>query len=85
MLVAKPSAGPDWLHVVKHGYRLLALKDAARVKLWSRRGTDFTDKFPPITEAVQSLPAKHALVDGEAVVFRSDGLSDFEALLTKRW
>jgi ATP-dependent DNA ligase len=35
-------------------------------------------------EAIRGLPAEHALVDGEAVVFRPDGLSDFEALLTKR-
>jgi bifunctional non-homologous end joining protein LigD len=70
---------------VKHdGYRLLARKDGARVKLWSRRGADFTDRFPRIAEAVRGLPAERALIDGEAVVFRPDGLSDFAALLTKR-
>ena len=54
------------------------------MKLWSRYGTDFTDRLPRIAEAVRGLPAEHVLVDGEAVVFRPDGLSDFEALLTKR-
>jgi bifunctional non-homologous end joining protein LigD len=85
VLVAKPPAGPGWLQEVKHdGYRLLALKDGPRVKLWSRRGTDFTDKLTRTAESVRGLPAERALVDGEAVVFRADGLSDFEALLTKR-
>jgi bifunctional non-homologous end joining protein LigD len=54
------------------------------VKLWSRHGTDFTDRLPRIAEAVRGLPPEHAHLDGEAVVFRPDGLSDFEALLTKK-
>ena len=55
-LVAKPRAGPEWIHEVKHdGYRLLARKIADRVDLWSRYGTDFTDKLPRIAEAVRSL------------------------------
>ena len=33
---------------------------------------------------MRGLLAERALVDGEAVVFRHDGLSDFVALLTKR-
>jgi bifunctional non-homologous end joining protein LigD len=54
------------------------------VKLWTRHGTDFTDRFPRIAEAVRGLAAERALIDGEAVVFRPDGRSDFEALVTKR-
>ena len=85
VLVAKSPAGPGWLHEVKHdGFRLLGFRDGARVKLWSRRGADFTDRFPRIAEAVRRLPAERALLDGEAVVFRPDGMSDFAALLTRR-
>ena len=84
-LVAKPPAGPEWIHEVKHdGYRLLALKSAGRVVLRSRHGTDFTDKLPRIAAAVRALPVDNALLDGEAVVFRPDGHSDFAALRTKR-
>ena len=80
-LVAKPPAGPEWIHEVKHdGYRLLALKSAGRVVLRSRHGTDFTDKLPRIAAAVRALPVDNALLDGEAVVFRPDGHSDFAAL-----
>ena len=43
-LVAYPPVGPGWLHEMKHdGYRLIARKDAGRVVLWSRYGTDFTE------------------------------------------
>jgi bifunctional non-homologous end joining protein LigD len=83
-LVARPPAGPGWLHEVKHdGYRIVARKQGERVTLWSRYGTNFTDRLPRIAEAVGKLPAENALIDGEAVVFRPDGRSDFGALRTK--
>jgi bifunctional non-homologous end joining protein LigD len=84
VLVAHPPAGPEWLHEIKHdGYRILARKRGARVLLWTRHGTDYAHKFPRIMAAVRSLPADEALIDGEAVVLRFDGRSDFEALLTR--
>jgi bifunctional non-homologous end joining protein LigD len=84
-LVAKPPAGPEWIHEVKHdGYRLLALKRAGLVTLWSRHGTDFTDRLSRIAEAVRALPVDDIVLDGEAVVLRPDGHSDFEALRTNR-
>ena len=84
-LVAKPPVGHGWVHEGKHdGYRLLALKRAGGVILWSRHGADLTQKLPRIAEAVRALPAEDVLLDGEAVVLRSDGHSDFAALRTKR-
>ncbi len=56
---------------------------ADRVTLWTRHGTDFTDRLPRIAEAVRSLPVTSVLIDGEAVVFRPDGHGDFAALRTK--
>jgi bifunctional non-homologous end joining protein LigD len=83
-LVACPPARPGWLHEMKEdGYRLIARKDTNRVTLWSRYATDFTDKLPRIAEAVRALPVDNALIDGEAVVFRPVGHSDFVALRTK--
>ena len=73
-----------WLHEIKHdGYRIVARKDGSRVTLWSRHGTNFTDRLPMIAEAVYSLAAESVLIDGEAVVFRPSGHSDFAALRTK--
>jgi bifunctional non-homologous end joining protein LigD len=40
--------------------------------------------FPTIAEAARGLACDGALIDGEAVVLRKDGRSDFRALLTKR-
>jgi bifunctional non-homologous end joining protein LigD len=83
-LVARPPAGPGWLHEAKHnGYRIVARKQGECVTLWSRYGADFTDRLLTIAEAVRGLPGENALVDGEAVAFRPDGLSDFGALRTK--
>jgi bifunctional non-homologous end joining protein LigD len=59
-------------------------KQGERVKVWTRRGADFTYRFPMIVEAVRALNVDRALIDGEAVVLRKDGRSDFSALLTKR-
>ena len=73
-----------WIHEVKHdGYRLITRKDAGRVTLWTRHGTDFTDRLSRIAEAVRSLPVDSALIDREAVAFRPDGHSDFAAPRTK--
>jgi ATP-dependent DNA ligase len=84
-LTGRPPAGPGWLHEVKHdGFRILARKQGERVQVWSRRGADFTYRFPAIAEAVRSLACERAFIDGEAVVLRNDGRSDFVALLTKR-
>jgi bifunctional non-homologous end joining protein LigD len=51
-----PPSGPDWLHEIKHdGYRLMARLEGRRVRLFSRRGHDWTDRFPRIGEALASL------------------------------
>jgi bifunctional non-homologous end joining protein LigD len=83
-LVARPPAGAGWLHEVKHGgYRIVGLNQSERVTLWTRHGSDFTDRLPRIAEAARKLPAESALIDGEAVVFLPDGRSDFAALRTR--
>jgi bifunctional non-homologous end joining protein LigD len=48
--------GPDWLHEIKHdGFRILAARAAAGVRLYSRNGHDFTKRFPLIVAAVATL------------------------------
>jgi hypothetical protein len=43
---------PDWIHEIKHdGYRLIVLKDHKRVRLFTRNGHDWTDRYPLIVEA----------------------------------
>jgi bifunctional non-homologous end joining protein LigD len=79
-LVDHPPSGPGWLHEIKHdGFRVLAFRQGERIKVWSRRGADFTDRFARIAEAVASLYCAEPLIDGEAVTLRADGRSDFGA------
>jgi bifunctional non-homologous end joining protein LigD len=52
-----PPTGADWLHEIKHdGFRILAQRDAAGVRLYSRNGNDFTKRFPLVVAAVATLP-----------------------------
>ena len=55
-----------------------------QLKILSRRGADFTHRFTAIAEVARGLNADDALIDGEAVVLRKDGRSNFGALMTKR-
>jgi len=51
LLVDRPPAGSEWLREVKHdGYRIIARKEGSRATLWSRHGTNLTDRLPKIAE-----------------------------------
>jgi bifunctional non-homologous end joining protein LigD len=66
--VDKPPSGPEWLHEIKHdGYRLVVRKRDGRVRLFTRRGFDWTQKFPMIADALAALGARSITIDGEAV------------------
>ena len=55
---SRPPVGPDWIHEIKHdGYRLIVRKKDGRVRLFTRRGYDWTDRYPLIREAVAGLRA----------------------------
>jgi bifunctional non-homologous end joining protein LigD len=75
-----PPCGPSWVHEIKHdGYRLVVLKGGDAVRLFTRNGNDWTDRFPRITKAAMKLRGSF-LIDGEAVVVGPDGLSLFDQL-----
>ena len=62
------------------GYRILGYVDHGQVQLKSRRGIDWTAKFPGITAALAKLPLAAALLDGEVAVPLPDGRTSFGAL-----
>ena len=76
-----PPFGPGWIHEIKHdGFRILARKDSAGVRLITRNGNDFTARFPMIAPAVAALPARSCVIDGEAIVCDENGLAIFELI-----
>ncbi|MGN6098714.1 MAG: DNA ligase D [Bosea sp. (in: a-proteobacteria)] len=80
-LRAKPPEGEAWLHEVKFdGYRLQARIANGRVKLLTRSGLDWTDRFGKrLVEQLAELPCESALIDGEIVALSETG-SSFPAL-----
>jgi bifunctional non-homologous end joining protein LigD len=76
-----PPAGPDWIHEIKHdGFRILAQRRGRSVRLLTRNGHDFADRFPLAAEAIEALPVKSCVVDGEAIVCNEDGLALFDLI-----
>src|SRR5213592_2969410 len=63
----RPPSGDLWLHEIKHdGFRVIARKDRARVRLYSRPGNDLTYRFPLIVESLARLRSRSCIIDGEA-------------------
>jgi bifunctional non-homologous end joining protein LigD len=74
--------GDGWIHELKHnGFRILAFKDGERVRLWSRKGRDWSSEFVAITSAMRALPFNRVMLDGEAVAHCLDGLPSFHRRL----
>jgi bifunctional non-homologous end joining protein LigD len=80
---AAPPAGAGWVHEIKFdGYRLMARIDRGRVKLLTRKGLDWTDKFFSVRKALEGLPTVTAMLDGEVVVESESGAPSFAELQT---
>jgi bifunctional non-homologous end joining protein LigD len=78
---SKPPVGSQWIHEIKHdGYRLIARKRDGRVRLFTRNGFDWTDRYPLIRAAVEGLRATALIIDGEAVYCDRNGVANFEKL-----
>ena len=80
-----PPSGPGWVHEIKHdGFRLMARRDAAGVRLLTRNGHDWADRYPLIAEAASALGVRSCLIDGEAVACDGDGMPVFDRLRYRR-
>jgi bifunctional non-homologous end joining protein LigD len=68
--------GDDWLLERKFdGERCVALKTGREVRLESRTGTDLTDRYPEVRDAVAGQRARTLRLDGELVAFDGDQTS----------
>ncbi|MBD9597489.1 MULTISPECIES: non-homologous end-joining DNA ligase [unclassified Ensifer] len=81
LLRPTPPEGPEWLYEVKwDGYRLAIHIEPKGVRIITRGGHDWTDRFPRIAEAAKRFDVGTAILDGEAVVLNKEGHADFGAL-----
>ena len=80
-LVEAPPTQGGWIYELKFdGIRALALKDGAKVKLISRNENDLTKRFDEVAAALESLPCKECVIDGEVVAVDEEGRSSFQLL-----
>jgi ATP-dependent DNA ligase len=76
-----PPAGDGWIHEIKlDGFRMLARRDGAGVRLLTRRGIDWTTRYPAIAAAIAALACRSCLIDGEVVICGEDGIPVFDRL-----
>ena len=69
------------MHEIKHdGYRLIVRRDGDTVRLFTRRGYDWSGRYPAIARAAAKLRARSFTIDGEAAVCGPNGISVFDAL-----
>jgi bifunctional non-homologous end joining protein LigD len=75
----KPPAGPGWAHEIKFdGYRMQLRTEGGKATLLSRKGLDWSSKFPEIVAAAAKLG--DGIIDGEVCALDHTGAPDFAAL-----
>jgi bifunctional non-homologous end joining protein LigD len=76
---ARAPSSDDWVHEIKFdGYRIQMRIEDGEVSLKTRKGLDWTEKFPATAKAASKLP--DAIIDGEVVAMNENGDPDFSAL-----
>ena len=80
-LRAHPPSGAGWVHEVKFdGYRMQARVEKGKAKLLTRKGLDWTARFPEI--AADCAKLSDCIIDGEICALNAEGASDFGLLQT---
>ncbi len=80
-LTKSPPRGGAWLYEIKFdGYRILAKIRGGEVRIYTRKGNDWTDKLPELAGELARLPLEDGWLDGEAVVLDENGIPNFNAL-----
>jgi bifunctional non-homologous end joining protein LigD len=80
-----PPCGPGWFHEIKHdGFRMMVCRNVAGVRLLTRNGIDWTERYPQISAAAAALQVRSFLIDGEAVACDRDGMPSFDRLRYRR-
>ncbi len=80
-LVEEAPDTEDWLHEIKYdGYRIVAILNKNKIKLFTRRGNDWSTYFPTLLSELQKIPLSNFILDGELIAFDRSGISNFQIL-----
>ena len=81
LLAELPPNGDNWIHEIKlDGYRTLCHKLKSNIKLLTRSGLDWTNKYKFIEQECKKIPADSVMLDGEIVWVDHNGVSHFQGL-----
>lgn len=79
-LIQEPVENADYVNEVKwDGYRVIAFKNKGIIRLDSRRGQNYTDRYKPVVSALRKLKS-NVVLDGEVCVLQPNGVSNFDDL-----
>jgi len=79
--IERVPSGERWIHEIKFdGYRVQTHIHNDAVKIFTRRGHDWTHRFKKAAHDAWHIKAGSAIVDGEIVVPAADGTTDFSVL-----
>src|SRR5262249_46756091 len=82
----KLPSGSQWVHEIKHdGFRVIARKHAAQVRLYSRPGNDLTHRFSLIVETLARLRLRSCIIEGEAFACDDNGVVLFNRVRYRRY
>ena len=80
-LVDAVPVGNSWFHEIKYdGYRAEIAAAGSDVRVYTRNGLDWTDKFAPLVRQIATLDLPPCLMDGEIIAYGKDGNPDFSSL-----
>ena len=79
--IGKAPSGERWIHEIKFdGYRVQVHLANEAIKIFTRRGHDWTHRFKKIANDAWHISAGSAIIDGEVVAPAADGTTDFSVL-----
>jgi bifunctional non-homologous end joining protein LigD len=79
--IEKVPSGDLWIHEIKFdGYRVQLHIHNDAIKVFTRRGNDWTRRFSKVAADAYLINAGSAIIDGEVVAPAADGTTDFSVL-----
>ncbi|MWV28863.1 DNA ligase D [Aurantiacibacter rhizosphaerae] len=80
-LVDDVPTGNGWMHEIKFdGYRAMIAVSGDKVRVYTRSGKDWTEKFAPLVDAIAAMDLPACLIDGEIIAYDAKGNPDFSTL-----